>query len=346
MITLHWIVVLLVMIVLSGVIVWGMRRRHSEHFEELEDSPQGDLLRVLTPEDDLIPPDPMMIEDRRLLVGLWGQDVPDMVVTQWTGVSTRNSRIQSARQLFLPLHEGLHEVLNLLESRFTDQRPSHPLNTRLLGAYSFIYLPEKQHDLVVYSVNESTHYHHRLYLMDHDGRLCRLRVDPETVNEFFLASEWINYRAAVMNTTTEENLPGAKTAFEEFVERGFCTAASHVWLAHFAASGGAEKRQVQRHLSIAAELSGGCHLARLVGGRSGNDVALGRAIVALNESIAERTDHEASAACLVSESLLALNQRRAARLLCEGLLSRSPKHVGAANLLRSIDQRERGAQQT
>jgi len=334
------------MMVLSGAILWGMRRHQSAYSEHNEDAPTWELPPVLKANDDLIPPDPITIEDRRLLVGLWGLDVPDMVVTQWAPSNAPSARIQTTRQFFLPLQEGLHEVLNLLESRFTEQRPAHPLNARLLGAYSFIYLPEQKRDLVLYSVNEGSHYHHRLYLMDHDGRLARLRVDPETANEFFLASEWINYREAVMNIATEESLPSAKTTIEGFIERGFLTAPSHVWLAHLATSGGAEKRQVQRHLSIAAELSGGSHLGRLIGGRSGNDAALGRAVLTLNESIAERTDHEASAACLVSESLLALNQRRAARLLCEGLLSRSPKHAGAANLLRFIDQRERGAQQT
>ncbi len=336
------------MMFLSGLLIWGLRKHPHGHPHPLEDEIHSDdppLDPACSPGlEHRIPSS--IIEDRRLLAQTWGADTPDLVVTYWLNPDGTGTGTASFQQLFLPLTNGLGEALAAMESMLFDGASEQgvPERSRLLASYCFLHLPARHDDLLIKSFFTGESLTHQFSMLDADGKMAGLRIEPDTAPEVLLGVAWIQYREALLAITREDNTSLADDALTELINRDFCFSHAHAWKGHLMAQAGAHLGDIQRRLSLALEFGDDNRLARIEQAKLLGSSAIATQALHFRQHLNSQTDHPSQGGFLLCQSLMALHQATMARALCELLLADVPGHPGATRLLRLIDQHERGAQ--
>lgn len=344
---LHWVAVPLVMVLLSALLVWGMRkdprnRRRAMAEEIRSDDPPVDH------GDGVLPPMASAaggaIEERRLLTDLWGNDCPDMIVTYWSNAESQATNLSACQQLFLSFQGGMHATLASLENHFFDGALEQgvPERSRFLIGCTFIRLTHRAQDLVIRSTFQGSRFAHEFFLADGDGKLSPLAMDLEGSEDLIFQRHWLEFREAICAIDDDERREMILAHFRARVEEDFSDAQAHSWIAHFEQF--PDSATGARHLAMALEFEPDNRLALLESGRRQGTRALRSWIHQARRFLDMRTDFEVQGCFLLAQSLLVLDQKHAARLLCEQMILEFPRHPGTPLLLRQIDQKERGAQ--
>lgn len=339
---LHWAAVPLLMLFLSGLLIWGLRKHpratRDELAEILSDDPEGDDSVSARPLDFL---SPELIQDRRLLVQQLGGDTPDLLVAFWSDPARPQPFLLTFQQGFLPLSSGIADALADLENRLFDEAETDevPPGARLAAAYSFVHLQSHARDLLIQSTFAGDHFDHHFFLIDGDGKLSRLQVEMDTAPEILLSPRGHLHREALSMLSREENTSVPRECFLRLLEMDFRDASAHAWLAHLGAQEGEAASESLRRLSLALEFAGDHLIARLESAQLRGADALAGQVKALRREIAQASDHVTHTGYLLAQSLMVLRQGAAARALCQLLLAESPRHPGANRLLRLLDRR-------
>lgn len=340
------------MVLLSALLIWGMRRQPREGvvgaLEEIaaDDPPVEDELLGGATTADMAG---TVLEQRRLLTEIWGNDCPDLVVTFWSNPEVLAQRLAAHQQLFLPFQGGVHETLATLENYFFDGALAQgvPERSRFLSGYSFVRLPHRSQDIVVRSQFHGSRFAHDFFLVDGDGKLAPLAVDTALPGELIVPRPWLEFRAAVSGVPEAELEEAAARAHDHFqgrLDESALDAQAHAWMGHLCLSAGGAREKAARHVALALEFEPACQMARLVSARLQGNPGIRRWTQGMRRLIGLRTDAELEASYLLAQSLLVLGQKSIARAVCENTLLEFPRHPGTTQLLRQIDQKERGAQ--
>jgi hypothetical protein len=345
----QWFLIPLVLVGLTAALIWGLQREpHRDDVAEEE---------ILA--DDPPPPTPVtarpfqhlsstILQDRRYLCSVFGPDVPDLILAFWADGSDERPRLSSFRQIHLPIHEGsLQSLTRSMENEFFEGVVDQgvPERARLVVCYSFIWLPSKGHDLVVESRFAEDQFRHAFYLSDADGKLNRVRLKDDLLEDKYVGAEWLEYRDLLIRV--RNGFPPQEIAdqFVPWIEHEATCASAHAWLAHLGLMAGAPNGQILGHLALANEWRPDHLLARVTRCRIREGQEGLRPLAnSLMEEIALHSDREAQTAFLLAQALCALDQLHAARAVCEALLVEWPRHPGATRLIKLIGQNERGAQ--
>lgn len=350
---LHWVAVPLVMVLLSALLVWGMRKDPRSRQQAMAREIHSDDPPMEPPHEDRGqngPTSATAMEQRRLLAEFWGNDCPDMVLTYWAHSDSSAANLSACQQLFLSFHGGMHETLASLENHFFEGAAEQgvPERSRFLVGCTFVRLPHRGQDLVIRSSFQESRFAHEFFLADCDGKMAPLAMDVETSTELVFQTDWLEFRRAVgalVNPEFEGHREEARTHFLSRVAEDPSDAQAHGWLARCErTSADASPRDAARHLAMALEFQPENRLARLESARAGNPRLMRQWLRDALLFIDSRTDFDVQGSYLFAQSLLALDQKAAARMLCEQMLLEFPRHPGAPRLLRQIDQKERGAQ--
>ncbi|MCC6545729.1 hypothetical protein IT570_01065 [Candidatus Sumerlaeota bacterium] len=334
MLDLNWIIVPFVMVGLSTLLIWGMRRnpraQWNQHRSEINsDDPPRLRERSHVAWEHRLPA--QVIEQRRMLSDAWGADTPDLMVSFWETSPGARSDMISHRQLFVPLKPSTRETLLQLEEMCEAQAPDHvPEYASFLVNYCFMRKPGAGGgDIVIKSFPTERDFAHQFFLLDADGKLIGLRGDPEDMQETFFTEEAFLFRQAMIALSHDEN--SATSAFEEIIGEQFHHPTAHAWLAHLMAASGSDGATMQRELSLAGEFCGRSRIPRMV-----------RAEIAganqMRSVVSELRRHAAHAEVAIPQGIY---------LLCQGLLVLRLQKLarGLANLASSealgVAERER-----
>lgn len=345
---LNWIAVPLVMIGLSALLIWGMRKnprvQWNQYHREIEsDDPPRERSHFGGAGEHRLPA--QVIELRRMLTGAWGNDTPDMMVSFWGTSPGARSEILSYRQLFIPLKPSARETLlhveHLCESDFPDHIPEY---AGLIVSYTFVRLPGSgAGDIVIKSFPAEHNFAHQFFFLDADGKLIGLRIDPEEVLETFFAENAFHFRQGMVSLSQDDRSAAIAT-FEEIVSEEFDHASAHAWLAFLLAAGGADAAALQRELSLAGEFSAHHRIGRIVRAGLGSAEQLKAMANELRRHATGSETTPAQAFYLLCQGLLTLRQHKLARAFADLVRPELPAGADSERLERLLDSDQRGAQ--
>jgi len=345
---LHWVAVPLVMVLLSVLLIWGMRKEHRARAARMEEEIRSDdppaEPPIVAPAMDSI--SSAIVEERRLLVELWGPDVPDLVVSLWISPNPGQAPIVNYQQFFLPFDEDLEGALASLESQIFDGAVDQgvPEKSRFLVSYTFVRLSHLGHDFAIRSSFVGASFVHEFRLADSDGKLVELPPETHSTVELTSDARWLARRRALVHAIRDGEGVIASELFRDILRDDPCDGGAYAWLGHIEQCQAGDRADIVRNLAMAEEFASASQVAQIERARQMGTRALRRWVRAVRNYIASRTDAELHGGFLLAQSLIALHQGSVARLLCEQLLNEYAQHPGAARLHRLINRKERGAQ--
>lgn len=346
---LSWIVVPFVMVGLSALLIWGMRKnpraQWQQYRHEIEgDDPPRERMIFNAAGDHRLPA--QVIELRRMLAGAFSVDTPDTIVSFWEAAPGARSEFLSYRQLFLPLKASARETLIHLEELCDGEIPDHiPDFARFAVSYCFVRLPGSSgSDIVIKSFPTEHNFAHQFFLLDADGKLIGLRADPEDLLESFFADNAFQFRQALLALSQDER-SAAISGFEEVVSSEFHHESAHAWLAFLLATTGADAVVLQRELSLAGEFSARSRISRIVRAGLGSTEQMRVMASELRRHATTAEVPAPQAFHLLCEGLLVLRQQRFARAFADLVCSEMNSVSDSERLERLFDSDQRGAQQ-
>lgn len=349
MLVLHWIAVPTMMILLSALLLWGMQRDPRDREEEM-------LREIASDDPPGAPPNPTavnerqisrLLEQRRMLSGLFGETLPDMTVTFWKSGEESAAFQATYHQDYYPAEPEMIRFCEFLEEDFFEciEAEKLPEGSRFLRAYSFFRLRTRGEDLVVESNFRGGRFRHELYRLDTDGRLRALFMGPDIEPSPAELLHWCPYRDAhgVLDSSMEaEELLHLLDAFSGQAEDR--DPVLQAWRAHLLLRCGGEPAAIRRALALSLEFAPGNPLGQLEQAVANDGAPVRRWIRRAREQVRLETENEPQGRFLIAQALHAMRHESLARVFCEQLLLDFPQHSGASRLLRLIDQKERGAQ--
>lgn len=339
----HWVAVPFVVLLLMGLLVWGMRR--------------DPCAKRLAMEAEIVSDDPAaagrstsgrttILEHRRLLTAVWRDALPDLLVSFWKPPGSHTRLIIAHQQVFLPAHNRMERLLAALENNLFEnaEEIGIPERSRFVKSYTFIRLIEQGQDLVIESRFIQTRFSHEFHFLDADGRMSPVSVHSDLTAAILAAARLVPYRSDGETLALAEQVAFATQHFERMLCVEGISGTAHGWLAHLGALGGAEPEVIRRHAALALEFSPSCQIARLEWRKLQGGEAVEKWISRVREFLVLNSDAPDQSGYLVAQSLLTLHQHSIAKILCEQLLLDSPGHDGASRLLQTIARKERGAE--
>lgn len=341
----HWVGTIIVMMILSGILIWGMRRdRNGEALarQEIEaDDPPQDPISEATLTGHLAA---TMIEDRRFLRSLWGPDTPDLLVGFWRSPRDTTPRHSSFSQLILPVADGWEALLAVLEREIFEaaEEQAIPVGSLLDNAWCFLRHPACKDDVAIQTRFVDGEFLHSYYVVDQDGKLHATRRNKLPTGDG--KNGWAAYRSAVILSLLQRDRNQAREIFHTMTGDLDIRGGAHGWLALLAHEEGESSPNWSTHLSISRELAPENLHTRLLKARLNGPETLRMEVRRLDKILLANTDQRIQTGFLLAQSLHALDHHHAARGVCQLILAEAPRHSATSRLIQVIDQRERGAQ--
>ncbi len=352
---LQWILIPALLLVLSAVLLWGLRHRPMPSIETQVEEILADDPPPEPPEEPR--PDPIhlsseLMQHRRLLLRLLGADTADLLVSLWIDPEDPRLRIASYRQTFFTPGWSAARIGEQIEQEIFDGAVADgvPEGSRLSGACAFVYQAEKGSDLVVYSYFDRTEMDHSFFRPDPDGKL--VPIDEMAAGGGHGAgerAEWWQARRqghGLLLRRDPEAWDAIAKAAEMRLAQDFQDGREHAWFAMAEYQRGGDKKLAAKHLSLALEFSPEDVLARGERARLRGEEAFAAFGTWMHSRLRDESDDPVVAGYLVCGALEALWQGGLARVLSESLLATYPKHPEGERLRRFIGTETpgRGAQ--
>ncbi len=351
----QWILIPALLLMLSALLLWGLRRRPMPSLEAqveeiLSDDPPPEPPPQPRPEPVHLSSE--LMQHRRLLLRLLGPDTPDLLVSLWVDPEDPRLRHVSYHQVFLPAGLSAARLGARIEQELFDgaEADGVPPGSRLSAACAFVHQWERRSDLVVYSYFDRTEMSHSFFRPDPDGKL--VPVDDVGASPFVPLvrhDEWWTAKRqaqALLPGRDAEAWGQIAAAARLRLAENFQDAGEHAWFAIAEHRRGGDGRVAAKHLSLALEFSAGNLPARAERARLEGEEALAACATWLHACLREESDDPVAAGHLLCGALEVLWQTALARALSDSLLAAYPRHPEAGRLRRlsGSETPERGAQ--